>query len=426
MRRLHSAAEAVQCVQSGHRVFIHGGAATPISLVEALVDQADRLRDVELTHLHTSGDAAYARPQYEQSFRVANLFVGGNLRKYVGTERNDYVPVFLSEIPRLFREGRRHINVALIQVSPPDAHGYVTLGPSVDVAMAAAESADVVVAEINPRMPRTHGDGFLHVSRIDFAIDVDRPLPESPAAKLSDEERAIGQHVAGLVDDGATLQMGIGAVPDAVLAALVDHRHLGVHTEMVSDGILPLIDCGAIDNSRKEVHPDKVVAGFATGTQKLYDYIDDNPAVVLLDIAYVNRPTVIARNPKVTAINSAVEVDLTGQVCADSIGHRIISGVGGQLDFMRGAALSPGGKPIIALTSRAKKGESRIVPTLRPGSGVITTRMHVHYVVTEYGVADLFGKALFERARALIAIAHPDIREGLDREWHAVARRSGS
>ena len=424
MRRLFSAAEAVQCIQSGHRVFIHGGAATPISLVEAMVEQADRLRDVEVTHLHTSGEAAYGRPQYQESFRVANLFVGGNLRKYVGTERNDYVPVFLSEIPRLFREGRRHINVAMLQVSPPDAHGYVTLGPSVDVAMAAAESADVVVAEINPRMPRTHGDGFLHVSRIDFAVDVDRPLPESPPGKLSDEERAIGEHVASLVDDGATLQMGIGNVPDAVLAALTNHKHLGIHTEMVSDGVLPLIECGAVDNSRKEVHPDKVVAGFATGSRKLYDYIDDNPAVVLLDIAYVNRPTVIARNPKVTAINSAVEVDLTGQVCADSIGHRIISGVGGQLDFMRGAALSPGGKPIIALTSRAKKGESRIVPTLKPGSGVVTTRMHVHYVVTEYGVADLFGKSFFERARALIAIAHPEVRDDLEREWQALARKS--
>jgi acyl-CoA hydrolase len=273
-------------------------------------------------------------------------------------------------------------------------------------------------------MPRTHGDGFLHVSRIDFAIDVDRPLPESPPTKLGEEERAIGEHVASLVDDGATLQMGIGAVPDAVLAALTNHKHLGIHTEMVSDGVLPLIECGAVDNSRKEVHPDKVVAGFATGSRKLYDYIDDNPAVVLLDIAYVNRPTVIARNPKVTAINSAVEVDLTGQVCADSIGHRIISGVGGQLDFMRGAALSPGGKPIIALTSRAKKGESRIVPTLRPGSGVVTTRMHVHYVVTEFGVADLFGKSFFERAKALTSIAHPEVRDDLERDWQALARKS--
>ena len=421
MVRHATAAEAVSCIQSGQRVFIHGGSATPRILVDALVAQAERLQDVELIHIHVTGAVDYAKPEHARSFRVANLFVGANMRPFVGSSRVDYLPCFLSEIPNLFRSGRRRLDAALLHVSPPDEHGFCTLGTSVDVAQAAVDSAAIIIAQVNPRMPRVHGDGFLHMSRIHHWVEVDAPIPEFPPAPIGPEEAAIGRFAAGLIEDGATLQMGIGAVPDAVLAGLSGHRHMGIHTEMMSDGVLPLIHSGVVDNSRKRIHPGKVVAGFVTGTRKLYDFIDDNPQVAMLDIAYVNNPTIIARNPKVTAINSAVEIDLTGQVCADSVGHRIISGVGGQMDFIRGASLSPGGKPIIALTSRTKKGESRIVPTLKPGSGVVTTRQHVHFVITEYGIADLYGRTLHERARALVKIAHPDDREALERAWAEVS-----
>ena len=417
MPRHASPAEAVACVQSGQRVFIHGAAATPTFLLDALVAQADRLRDVELIHIHVTGDVPYARPEYARSFRVANLFVGHNMRAHVGTARVDYLPCFLSEIPNLFRSGRRPLDVAFLHVSPPDEHGFCTLGTSVDVAKAAADTAPILVAQVNPRMPRVHGDGFIHISRIHHWVEVDAPIPEFPQPPTGPEEIAIGRYAAQIIEDGATLQMGIGAVPDAVLSALSNHRHLGIHTELMSDGVLGLLQSGAIDNTQKKIHPGKIVVGFVTGTRRIYDFIDDNPQVAMLDIAYINNPTIIARNPKVTAINSAVEIDLTGQVCADSVGHRIISGVGGQMDFIRGASLSPGGKPIIALTSRTKKGESRIVPTLKPGSGVVTTRQHVHWVITEYGLADLYGKTLHERARALIDIAHPDDREALARAW---------
>ncbi len=417
MARTVTAEEAILRIRSRDRVFVQGAAATPLALLDALVDQADRLRDVELIHLHTEGGGRYADPEFDQSFRVANLFVGGNMRRKLDGSRVDYLPCFLSEIPQLFLSGRRPLDVALLHVSPPDQHGYCTLGTSVDVTIAAVRSAHLVIAQVNPQMPRVHGDGFVHVDDIDFLVEVDAPLPEHPAPELSDEEVAIGQHVAGIVENGATLQMGIGAVPDAVLAALVGHKHLGVHTEMFSDGLLPLLERGVVDNSRKAVHPGKTVSGFVMGTRRLYDHIHDNPAVVQLDISYVNRVSVIGRNPKVTAINSAVEVDLTGQVCADSVGPRIISGVGGQMDFIRGAMLSERGKPIIALTSRTRRGEPRLVPQLRPGAGVVTTRAHVHFIATEYGVADLYGRTLSERAKALIAIAHPDDREGLERAW---------
>lgn len=393
--------------------------ATPHALLAALVAQADRLRDVELMHLHVSGDAPHAAAQHAESFRIANLFVGENMRGALDYERVDYLPCFLSEIPQLFRSRRRPIDVALIHVSPPNAHGFCTLGVSVDIVRAALDVAEVVVAQVNPQMPRVHGDGFVHLRDIDHLVYVDEPLPELGSRELTDTERAIGAHVASLVEDGATLQMGIGAIPDASLLALQGHRHLGIHSEMWADGVLPLIECGAVDNSRKSVHAGKTVSGFVMGSRKLYDFIDDNPSVVQLDIGYVNNVTVIARNPRVTAINSAVEVDLTGQVCADSIGERIISGVGGQMDFIRGASLSPGGKPIIALPSRTNRGKSRIVPQLASGAGVVTTRAHVHFVVTEYGVADLYGRTLGERARALIGIAHPDDREALSAAWHA-------
>jgi acyl-CoA hydrolase len=422
MPRRASAAEVVTCIQSGQRVFVHGCAATPNVLIDALVDQADRLRGVELIHLHTVGEARYAQPRYGESFRVANLFVGPNMRKAVDHAHVDYLPCFLSEIPALFRSGRRPLDVAMISVSPPDAHGYCTLGTSVDAARAAVDTARVVIAQVNARMPRVFGDGVVHESRIDHWIDVDVPLPEAPPHELRDEERAIGRHAASIIEDGATLQMGIGAVPDAVLAALGAHKHLGIHTEMWSDGALALLRAGVVDNSRKVTHRGRTVSGFVMGTRALYDFIHDNPSVLQLDIAYVNNAAIIARNPKVTAINSAVEIDLTGQVCADSVGHRVISGVGGQMDFIRGASLSPDGKPIIALTSRTEKGYPRIVPTLRPGAGVVTTRAHVHYVITEHGVADLYGKTLEERARALIAIAHPGDREALERAWRELSR----
>ncbi|MFZ9887076.1 MAG: acetyl-CoA hydrolase/transferase family protein [Myxococcota bacterium] len=409
-----SAEEAISLVQSGQRVFVHGGAATPRALLEALVADAARLHDVELIHLHTEGEASWADPAVRPHLSVANLFVGGNMRGRLGPGV-DYLPCFLSEIPALFRSGRRKIDVALLHLSPPDRHGFCTLGTSVDVAKAAVEVADVLIAQINPAMPRVHGDGFVHIDELDAWVEVETPLPEHAPPVLDEAALAIGRHVASLVEDGSTLQMGIGAIPDAALAALSGHRHLGIHTEMWSDGALALLESGVVDNSQKRVHPGKTVSGFVMGTRRVFDFIDDNPAVVQLDIAYVNSPHVIARNPRVVAINSAVEVDLSGQVCADSIGPRIISGVGGQMDFMRGAALSEGGKPIIALPARTHRGEPRLVPTLKPGAGVVTTRSHVHYVVTEHGIADLYGKTLSERARSLIDIAHPDDREALER-----------
>lgn len=415
--------EAIASIQSRQRVFVHGGAATPRALLRELVRQADRLREVELIHLHVEGVPEYADPRYEKSFRVANLFVGGGMRPYLDYDRIDYIPCFLSEIPMLFRSGKRPIDVALIHVSPPDQHGYYTLGTSVDVAKAAVESAKLVIAQVNPNMPRVHGDAFVHSSKVHLAVEIDEPLMEHGKKPISEIALKIGRNVASLVEDGSTLQMGIGTVPDAVLASLKGHRHLGIHTEMWSDGALELIEAGVVDNSRKKVHVGKTVSGFIMGSKRVYDFIHDNPSVVQYEVDYVNAPNTIARNPKVMAINSAVEIDLSGQVCADSIGHRMISGVGGQMDFLRGAALSKGGKPIIALSSRTEKCHPRIVAELRPGAGVVTTRAHVHYVVTEHGVAELFGKTLRERARALIAIAHPDDREGLERRFVELHRR---
>lgn len=412
--------EAVRCVQSGQRVFVHGGAATPSVLLDALIARASELRDVEFIHLHTEGDGAHADPEFARSFRVANLFVGSNLRRHLDSERVDYLPCLLSEIPKLFRSRRRPIDVALLHLSPPDAHGYCTLGTSVDVARAAFESANVIIAQINPRMPRVHGDGFIHVSNIDWAVEVDAPIPEATVCAPGPEARAIGKLAAGLIEDGSCLQVGIGSIPDAVLNELHEHRHLGIHSEMWSDGALSLIRKGAVDNSKKTVHPGKTVSAFVIGSGRLYEFIDDNPSVIQLGTDYVNNPAVIARNSKVVAINSALEVDLTGQICADSIGHRVISGVGGQMDFIRGATLSTGGKAIIALTSRSRKGFPRIASTLRSGAGVVTSRAQVQYVITEQGIADLFGLTLNERARALIGIAHPEDRERLDQEWHQV------
>lgn len=400
-------------------VFIHGASATPTPLLEALVQNADRFEGLELLHLHTAGKAEYAAPDYAKNFRVTNLFVGENLRSRLDYDRVDYLPCFLSEIPLLFQKGKKPLHAAIVQISPPDAHGYCSLGTSVDVARAAVEHAPLVLAWINPKMPRTLGDGIIHESKIAAAWTQERDLPESICAAPSPAEEKIGAFVASLVEDGATLQMGIGSIPNAALRSLRSHRHLGIHTEMFSDGVVDLVESGAIDNSRKRIHRGKIVTGFVTGTKRLYDFVNDNPGVAFLGSDYVNRSANIARNPKVTAINSAVEVDLTGQVCADSIGSRVISGVGGQMDFIRGAMLSEGGKAIIAITSRTKKGQSRIVSFLKQGAGVVTTRAHVHYVITEYGIADLYGKTLGERTQALLQIAHPDDREELARAYFA-------
>lgn len=424
MQKMSSAEKAIEVIRAGQRIFVHGGAATPFALLTALFLQAERLTNTELIHLHLEGTIPYAQERIRKNFKVANLFVGQNVRHALDYENIDYLPCFLSEMPRLFRSRKRPIDVALIHVSPPDQHGFCSLGVSVDVAYAAVESAGIVIAQINPRMPRVYGDGFVHISKIDYCIEVNDPLPQIAPHPITPIERKIGLHAASLIEDEATLQIGIGAVPDAILASLTNHKHLGIHSEMWSDGALALIESGVVDNTKKAIYPGRTVSGFVIGTQKLYDFINDNPSVLQLDIGFVNHPNMISKNPKTTAINSAIEIDLTGQVCADSIGNRIVSGAGGQIDFMRGAALSKGGKPLIVLTSRTNKGIPRIVSQLRPGAGVVTTRAHIHYVITEYGVVDLFGKTLKERAEALISIAHPDDRQNLEREWSSIVSKA--
>lgn len=411
-----TAGKAVQLINSGDRVYIHSVAAAPQPLINAMTERAPELEDVEIVHLHTEGDAPYANPEYSDTFHTNALFVGANVRKAVNGGSADYLPIFLSEVPGLFRQGILPIDIALVQVSPPDKHGYCSLGVSVDATRAALQEAEKAIALVNPRMPRTHGDGIFHISRFSALVEADIPLHELTIPEPNEVEQKIGRHCADLVEDGATLQMGIGAIPNAVLDALDGHKDLGIHTEMFSDGVIELVEKGVITNKKKAKHPEKIVAGFVMGSRRLYDFMDDNPMIAMLDIAYVNDTAVIRKNPKVTAINSAVEVDLTGQVCADSIGSYQYSGVGGQMDFIRGASLSKGGKPIIALPSMTNKGESKIVPYLKQGAGVVTTRAHVHYVVTEYGVANLYGKNLRERARALIDIAHPDHRDNLEKE----------
>ncbi|MFT3745220.1 MAG: acetyl-CoA hydrolase/transferase C-terminal domain-containing protein [Pyrinomonadaceae bacterium] len=410
-----SAADAVKVIKSRDRVFIHGVAAAPQELIRAMTDRASELRDVEIVHLHTEGKAPYTDPECSASFRVNAFFVGANVRNALRDGRADYIPVFLSEIPALFRKGVLPINVALINVSPPDKHGFCSLGVSVDITRAAVECADYVIAQINPRMPRTLGDSLLPLNSIDAIVDVVEELHEAPPPELTDVDRAIGRHIAEMIDDGSTLQMGIGSIPNAVLASLNNHKDLGIHTEMFSDGLINLVESGVVNGSKKVKHPGKIVSGFVMGTRRVYDFIDDNQQVLMLDIAYVNDTAVIRRNPKVIAVNSAIEVDMTGQVCADSIGIYQYSGVGGQMDFIRGASLSEGGKPIIALPSTTKRGESKIVPFIKEGAGVVSTRAHVHYIATEFGVANLYGKNLRQRASELIQIAHPDHREALER-----------
>lgn len=416
MGKCATAAEAVGAITAGQRVFLHGSAATPRVLVNALLARAGELRDVELVSISTLGALDLDRPDVQRAFFINSLFVSQNVREVVNGPGGDYVPVFLSEIPRLFDRKVLPLDVALVHLSPPDRHGFCSLGVSVDVARAAVRNARVVIAQINARMPRTHGEGQVHIDRLNAFVEVDEPLPEVDyAGRIGEREHRIGAHCAGLIEDGATLQLGIGAIPDAVLGGLHGHKDLGVHTEMCSNGIVDLIERGVITNRLKRKHPGRVVTSFAIGTRKLYDHIDDNPQFAFLDAQYVNDGHVIRSNPKATAINSAIEIDLTGQVCSDSIGSYQYSGVGGQMDFMRGAALSEGGKPIIAMASTTGDGASKIVPFLRQGAGVVTTRAHVHYVVTEFGVAYLYGRNLRQRAEALTAIAHPHHREALER-----------
>lgn len=413
-----TAPEALNWIKSNQRVFLHGSAATPIHLVNALLNQKENYCNVELVSITQQGidlnDSSLAG-----HFYINSLFVSDSSRKAVNGPNGDYVPVFLSEISLLFNRNILPLDVAVVHVSPPDKHGFCSLGTSVDIARSAVANAKKVIAQVNPNMPRVHGDAFVPFSKFDAAVWVGDALPEVVYAQHADKDiEKIGEIVAGLVEDGATLQLGIGTIPDSVLKNLTRHKNLGLHTEMFSDGIIPLIESGVINNSKKKKVNGFCVTSFLLGSRKLYDFVDDNPIIKALDAAYVNDPRVLSLNPKVTAINSAIEVDLTGQVCADSIGTYQYSGIGGQMDFIRGAALSEGGKPIIALPSTTKKGESRIVPYLKQGAGVVTTRGHIHWVVTEFGAVNLFGLNMEQRAKALIGIAHPNHREGLEREFH--------
>ncbi len=422
--RMTTAEEAVRVIQSGQRVFLTGNCSVPQTILKALVKRAraGEVENVEIVQVLTVGDADYVSPDLEGKLRVNTLFISANVRKAVHEGRADFTPIFLSEIPGLFRSGELPIDVALVHVSPPDEHGFCSFGIEVGITKPAAESAKIVIAEVNDKMPRSLGDSFIHVSKIHHFVPVSYHLPELPQGSPGDVQMRIAEHIADLIPDGATLQLGIGGIPDAVLLYLRDKKDLGIHTEMFSDGVVELVEAGVITNERKTIHRGKIVVGFVLGSQRLYDFVDNNAMVEFHPTDYVNDPFIIAQNDNMIAINSAIEVDLTGQVCADSIGHRFYSGVGGQVDFIRGAARSKGGKPIIALPSTAKGGTiSRIVATLKPGAGVTTTRNDVHYVVTEYGVAYLHGKTIRQRVEALINIAHPDFREDLRKE----ARRLG-
>ncbi len=416
-QKVTTAEEAVQQVQSHQRIYIGGGSGVPQQLINALMRRAGELENVEIIHILHFGEAPYVEDKYQKSFRHNALFIGPNVRKAVQEGHADFTPIFLSEIPRLFRLGILPIDIAFVQLSPPDEHGFCSFGTEVGTTKPAAENAKMVIAEVNRQMPRSHGDSFIHVRDLDMIVEVDYPLPEAPQGKATEVHKRIGEIIAEMIPDGATLQMGIGSIPDSVLANLHNHRDLGVHTELFSDGVVQLVEEGVITGSKKTLHPGKVVAGFLFGSKRLYQFIEDNPIIEMHPTDYVNDPFIIAQHDNMISINSALEVDLTGQVCADSIGPKFYSGVGGQLDFVRGAARSKGGRPIIALPATAKGGTiSRIVPMLKPGSGVTTTRNDVHCIVTEYGVAELYGKSIRERARALINIAAPEFREELERK----------
>lgn len=417
MGKYVTAAEAVQVVKSGDRVYVQAAAATPTILTKALTDRASELRNVELCHLHTEGDAPYANPELAESFHVNSFFIGANVRHTLKAGNGSYTPVFLSELPLLFRKNVVKLDVAFIHVSPPDSHGYCSLGVSVEASVAAIENAKIVVAQVNPQMPRTFGDGILHVSEIDYLVDVNLPIYAHDVAPFTAEEEKIGAYVASLIEDKSTLQMGIGSIPNAALSKLTNHKDLGLHTEMFSDGVIDLIENDVINCNYKGTLRGRALATFLMGSKRLYDFVDDNPFIEMKESSMVNDTARIRRNPRMVAINSAIEVDLTGQVCADSIGSTMYSGVGGQMDFIRGASLSEGGKAIIALPSITKRGESRIVPYLKQGAGVVTTRAHAHYIITENGIADLYGKTLKQRVAELVKIAHPNHQETIERSY---------
>ncbi|MDD2380371.1 MAG: acetyl-CoA hydrolase/transferase C-terminal domain-containing protein [Mariniphaga sp.] len=415
--RFISADEAVRVIQSNDRVHLHSVAVTPHPLIRAMCERGrnKEFRNVRIQHIHTEGCAPYADPEFEGIFQLESFFVGHNVRKQTQAGYADYIPVFLQETQRLIRENYLKVNVAMIQVSVPDKFGYTSLGTSVDATLAAVEHADTVIAIVNPNVPRAFGDAMIHINDIDLFVEDDSELVIAEPGPISDTDRLIGSHVAELVEDGATLQMGIGAIPNAVLSMLGNHKNLGVHSEMFADGILPLVDKGVVNGKNKKIDKGKMVATFLMGSKKLYNFIHDNPGVLMQDVKYTNAVNVIAKNPKVTAINSALQIDITGQVCADSIGTKFYSGVGGQIDFLRGASLSKGGKPIIAMPSVTNKGISKIAPILTPGAGVVSTRANIHWLVTEYGAVNLYGRTLQDRARLIISIAHPNHREELEK-----------
>ena len=412
-----TAVEAVKKVKSNNRIYVQAAAATPTVLLEALTERHEELRNVEICHLHTEGKASYANPIYKESFHVNSFFIGKNVRHTLAAGNGSYTPIFLSELPILFKRNLLPLDFAFIQVSPPDKHGYCSLGVSVEATLAAIDNAKHVIAQVNPKMPRTHGDGIIHISELDSFIEVESDIPEVILGEPSEVEGKIADYIANMIEDGSTLQMGIGNIPNAVLSRLGGHKNLGLHTEMFSDGVIDLILKDVINGNEKGINSGRSLATFLMGTKRLYDYVNDNPFIEMRASDYVNDVSIIRQNPKMVAINSAIEIDLTGQVCADSIGSKMYSGVGGQMDFIRGASLSHGGKAIIALPSQTHSGISRIVPYLKQGAGIVTTRAHVHYVVTEYGVADLFGKTIKERIKALVNIAHPKHQENIEKAY---------
>lgn len=418
MNKYVTAEEAVKVVKSGDRLYLQAAAAAPTLLTNALADRASELRNVEICHLHVEGEARYANPELAKSFHVNSFFIGPNVRHTLAAGNGSYTPVFLSELPTLFRRKVLALDVVFIHVSPPDSHGYCSLGVSVEATLAAIESAKTVIAQVNPQMPRTFGDGILHISEIDYLVQVDSPIYGHETEKISPLEDKIGNYIASLIEDESTLQMGIGSIPNAALSKLSNHKNLGLHTEMFSDGVIDLIESNVINGNFKGVGRGRALATFLLGSQRLYDFVSDNPFIELKESSYVNDTARIRKNPKMVAINSAIEVDVTGQVCADSIGARMYSGVGGQMDFIRGASLSDGGKAIIALPSITKNGDSRIVPFLKQGAGVVSTRSHVQYIITENGIADLYGKTLRQRAMEMTKIAHPDHQEWIEREYY--------